>query len=75
MANSSKARNENLRLRTKILLSTVGMSQKRFAEQIGYDKTTISAWLNNKLDLSDKGITLIEYFLKKYDLVIEQMQK
>lgn len=74
MTNSS-IRNKNARLRTKTLLNTLGMSQKRFSESIGYSDTTISTWLSGKLDISDKGLFLIEHFLDKYDSMLAQLQE
>lgn len=51
------------------------MTQKRFSENVGYADNTISAWLTGKLDLSDKGLALIENFLEKYEPILTQVRK
>lgn len=71
----NNSRNKNIRLKTKTFLSTFGMTQKRFSENVGYADNTISAWLTGKLDLSDKGLALIENFLEKYEPILTQVRK
>lgn len=68
-------RNETVRVKAKNFLDAVGMSQKRFADSIGYSSASISSWLAGKRTLPTRGLNLIETFLDKYSELLTDLKK
>lgn len=72
---STVLRNETAREKTKTFLDVTGMSQKRFAESVGYSSASICAWIAGKRTLPTRGLDLIEIFLDKYGELLADLRR